>query len=235
MVVLLVEVPQVVEIQVRNLPWISTIVSPIWIVRKDGLHGQAAVGVVWIRINAFHLIEHDTLVLQWVLLVLQLIVPTLLLEDVGIADGSGVKHCIQVNIYEVVEILKVAACNRVERTVWHGERIEEGLQTRLQQLCKGLLDWVFPASAEHGVLQYMCDAVGVLWWSAEDYTEGLVLIRWLHHGDQLCLALVVLKEVASAPKLLDILNPLARETMELLTDFILHFHRSLHDGPCRAR
>mmetsp|Transcript_11191 Transcript_11191/g.25072 ORF Transcript_11191/g.25072 Transcript_11191/m.25072 type:complete len:255 (+) Transcript_11191:2371-3135(+) len=233
MVELSVEVLEVVEGERRNHLRVTTRVHAICIVREQVLIRRAAVRVIWTGIDALHLIEDNALVDQWIVLVLDLVMPTLLSQDARITQCSRVEHSVQVDVDEVVEVLKVAARHWVAGAVWERHSIQERLQARLQQLHKGLFEWVLAAAAENGVLQHVGDAIRILRRRAEDHAERFVFICRLDHGDQLSTSAIVPEEVSLALELAHVLHPLASPAVQLLSNLVLDGHRSLQD--CRGR
>ena len=80
------------------------------------------------RVHALHLVEHDALVRERIVLVLELVVPTLLREHGRVARRSRVQNRVQVHVHQVVKVLRVLARDRVARAVGVSERVEEGLE-----------------------------------------------------------------------------------------------------------
>mmetsp|Transcript_26248 Transcript_26248/g.62601 ORF Transcript_26248/g.62601 Transcript_26248/m.62601 type:complete len:221 (+) Transcript_26248:1086-1748(+) len=129
MVELAMEVLEVVKGQVRDLPRVTAGVHAVLCVREHGHVGEATVRGIWVRVDPLHLIEHDALVLQRLVLLLHLIVPSLLGKHPGVADGTGMEDSIQVDIDKVVEVLEIAAGHWVAGSVRKSHSIQEGLQT----------------------------------------------------------------------------------------------------------
>mmetsp|Transcript_20996 Transcript_20996/g.35050 ORF Transcript_20996/g.35050 Transcript_20996/m.35050 type:complete len:249 (-) Transcript_20996:161-907(-) len=173
-----------------------------------------------VGVETLHLIEDHTFEGQRVIFLLNFIVPTLLCQHQGVVHRTRKEHRIHVDVDQVVEILEVAAGHWIAGAVRERHGVQEGLQTGLHEFNEWLLHRILPTAAEHRMLQDVRDAIGVLRRRAEDHAEGLVLVRGLHHGQQLGACFVVLEQVAGAAKLLHILNTGAGPAVELLANLV---------------
>ena len=97
-------------------------------------------------IGAFHLIENDTFVKKWVVEVFQFKMPALLLQDKW--GEARIEDSVEVDIYQVVEILEVLARHWITGLVRVSEGIEKGLKGTFHQLHKWLLNGVFARAAK---------------------------------------------------------------------------------------
>mmetsp|Transcript_12747 Transcript_12747/g.39947 ORF Transcript_12747/g.39947 Transcript_12747/m.39947 type:complete len:218 (+) Transcript_12747:2608-3261(+) len=190
-------------------------------------------GRIGVGVDTLHLVEDHALVHKGVLLLLNLVMPALLCEHERVVHGPGVQHRVEVDVNEVVKVLEVAACDRVASAVGEGHGVQERLQTALQELDEGLLKGILAAAAKDRVLEHVGDAVGVFRGCAEHHTKGLVLIRGLHHGHELRARAVMLKEVAGAAELLDVLSAGASPAMQLLPYLVRCGHGRLHYSGAR--
>ena len=109
--------------------------------------------------GALHLVEDHAVVDQLVLL--HLVVPALLAEDVGISQDPGSKDRVQIHGGQIQEILLVTAGNGVHGLVGEGHGIEEGIHGALQQLHEGLLHGILVRAAQDAVLQNVENAGAV--------------------------------------------------------------------------
>mmetsp|Transcript_120629 Transcript_120629/g.257639 ORF Transcript_120629/g.257639 Transcript_120629/m.257639 type:complete len:305 (-) Transcript_120629:177-1091(-) len=220
MVVLRMEVLEVVVGERGDLLRITARVHTIGVVREERVHAQAVVGIVRVGVDALHFVENHTLVRQRVVLLLDFVVPALLRKDFRIVQCPWMEDGIEIDINEVVEVLEVAARHRVASPVWEGHGIEESLQARFQKLDKRLFERILSAAAEHGMLEHMRNAVGILRGGPEDNPKGLVLIGGLYHRHQLRTCAVVFEEIPCAVELLDVLDSGACPTVQLLAHLI---------------
>mmetsp|Transcript_17025 Transcript_17025/g.28717 ORF Transcript_17025/g.28717 Transcript_17025/m.28717 type:complete len:204 (+) Transcript_17025:2760-3371(+) len=102
--------------------------------------------------------------------------PAFLLEGLLVADAVGVQDGVEVDVHQIVEVLRVAGRDGVARAIRVGERVEESVQGALHQLHERLLDRVFAAPTQHAVLENVRDTRGILGRCAEYSPEGLVFI-----------------------------------------------------------
>ena len=80
-----------------------------------------------IGIGALHLAEDDTVVVRLRLLVVKLVVPALLHEDLGLFVDVRAEHAVEIHAHEVEQILLAAAGDREDGLVAVGHGVEEGL------------------------------------------------------------------------------------------------------------
>jgi hypothetical protein len=100
--------------------------------------------------------------------------PALLFE--GVRADARVEHGVEIDIDQVVEILQILARDRVTGLVGIGECVEEGVERALHQLDERVLDGIFARSAQHRMLEDVCNARRVRGHRAERHPEHLVLV-----------------------------------------------------------
>ncbi len=157
-----------------NDPGIAARIQPVGDIRKEGLlrvFGEEGVGR---GVSSFHLVIDDPFEAQGGLRVIDVVMPSLLLENAR--RDAGVKDRVQVDIDEVVEVLEVLAGHGVAGLVRVGEGIEKGLEGSLEELHEGLLHGVFPRPAQYRVLEDVGHARGIRGRRAENDAEDLVLV-----------------------------------------------------------
>ncbi len=102
--------------------------------------------------------------------------PSLLAEDSLLVINAGIEHSIQVYMHQVLEVLVIAACQRVQGLVRICHGIQKRVQGSLHQFHKRILHWELPGAAEHGMFQDMGHSGGIPGRCPEPYIEHFVLI-----------------------------------------------------------
>ena len=100
--------------------------------------------------------------------------PAFLLEVMGCDER--VKHSVQVNINQIIEILGVGAGNRIRCAISAGEGVDKRVKRPFEQLDKRLFDLVFTRAAENGMFHDVGQPGGIGRWGAEVYAKNLVLV-----------------------------------------------------------
>ena len=118
-------------------------------------HDTAAEEIIRRGECALHLIVDHATVRQRCICILQLVVPPLLHEHLRILTHRRVKHRIQIDIHQILEIAVIAACHRVHRLIGERHCIEERIERALHELHERLLQRILARAAEHGVLHDM--------------------------------------------------------------------------------
>ena len=170
-----VEIQELLIGQLRNGLGISAGLKGIGgmgIQRRAHLPVQHAVGG---GESALHLIVDYAVVGKFPLTV-QLIVPALLAEDGLLLIDVGIEHRVQVHMHQILKILVVAAGHGVDRVVRVGHGVQECVQGTFRQFDERILDGELLRAAEHGMLQDMRHAGGILRGGAEADVEHLVFI-----------------------------------------------------------
>jgi hypothetical protein len=106
MVVTGVEVLELLKREVGDHFRVSTGVGGVVVVGEELRLYLLVVHRVWLRVHALHFVEHDALEHHVRVLLVEFEVPALLLENFGVLEASGMEHCVQVHVAEIVEVLK---------------------------------------------------------------------------------------------------------------------------------
>ncbi|MBV6505661.1 MAG: hypothetical protein ILNGONEN_01225 [Syntrophorhabdaceae bacterium] len=160
--------------QIRNVFRIAAGIDTVRVVGKQRLLRALAQNAVGRRVIAFHFIEDDALENERISGIFQLVMPAFLLQRER--RQSRIKHRVEINVDEVVQILQVRARHRITRFVGIGEGIEKRVERAFDQLDKRLFHRKFTRAAEHGMLHNVRNAGGVLRRRAKGDAEGFVLI-----------------------------------------------------------
>ena len=169
--------------------------------------------------SALHLIEDDALI-RWPLLAfLQLIMPAFLIERIRRIIDGRLEHRIQIHLYQVHEVLRIAARHRIQRLVRKGHGVEEGVHRAFQQMDERFLHRIVLRSAEHGVFQDVEDAAVIPGNRLErDRKQAILLL--VVHPDQLCFVLLMFH----APDARMLFRKLFHGCYGKPMDLISHFH-----------
>ena len=132
--------------------------------------------------RALHLVVDDAVDGQ-VAGIVKLPVPALLLEDLAVAVDVRMKDRVQVDVHQVLEVLQVAARDRVHRLVRVRHRVEERVQGAFRELDEGILDRKLLRPAQHRVLDDVRHAGRVLGRRAKSDIEHLIVVVVREHGD----------------------------------------------------
>ena len=185
------------ELLLRELRNGRRVAARLIVVRRIGverLHELARKQVIGVRERTFHFIINHAAIGQRCLRILQLVVPALLHEDLGVLAHGRIEHCIEIDVHEILEVLGIAAGHGVHRLVRVGHRIQERIQRALHELDERLLQRVLARAAERRMLHDMRHARIVRRRRAERDVEHLVIIVGLYE-EQARTALLVLEKV----------------------------------------
>ena len=67
----------------------------------------------YVKRRTFHLIVDHAFECEWLFRILQLVVPSFLLQHFGVLQSARVQNGIQVHVDEIVEVLCICGCNGV--------------------------------------------------------------------------------------------------------------------------
>ena len=109
-------------------------------------------------INALHLVIDNAVIAQLAIKAVNIIMPALLTQSIFVFINQRIKNSVQINIHQVMEVLIVAAGNRINRFIRISHSIQKGVQRALHKVDKRLLQMIFARAAERGMLQNMCHA-----------------------------------------------------------------------------
>ena len=84
--------------------------------------------------------------------------PALLTQSIFVFINQRVKNSVKINIHQVMEVLIVAAGNRINRFIRISHSVQKGVQRAFNKVNKGLLQMIFARAAERGMLQNVCNA-----------------------------------------------------------------------------
>ena len=130
--------------------------------------------------GALHLIVHYPVISQRPFRGFQPITPAFLAEDLLMLIDIGIEHRVHVDVHQVLEILVVAACHRINRLIRVGHGIEKCIQRALHQLHEGILGRKVPGSAQHGMFHDVGHAGAVCRGRTESDAEYFIVILILH-------------------------------------------------------
>ena len=147
-------------------------VSSMGIQRRGNFPAQKAVRVG--QCSLHFIINHS--VIGQLSRLIQLIMPALLAENSFILINVRIKYRIQINMHQILKILVVTACHRINCLVRICHGIQKGIQRALYQFHKGILYREIPGTAENGMFRNMRYSRGILRGGTESDIKNLVLI-----------------------------------------------------------
>ena len=173
---------EVREHLLRELRNRRRVAAGLIVVRRIGIecgHDLALEQIVRRGKRALHLVVDDAAVSERCLRALDFIVPALLHEHLRVLAHRGIEYRVEIDIHEILEILIVAARDRIHRLVRVRHRIEECIEAAFDELDKRLLERIFARAAKRRVLDDMRDARVIRRRRAERDGEYLVVVRRL--------------------------------------------------------
>ena len=144
---------------------------------------------------SFHLVVYDAVVFQLVFRGVKLITPAFLPEDFLMLIDVRVEHGIHVDVHQILKILVVAACHRINGLVRIGHGIQEGIQGAFHQFHEGILRREILRAAQDRMLHDMRDSRAVARRCPETDRKYLVVVVLLYQKNP-CLALLVPEQIA---------------------------------------
>ena len=132
--------------------------------------------VVRIGHDALHLVEHHAVIRERRVGALELVVPTLLFEDLFALVDGRMEHRIEIDIHKVHQVFLVRARNGIDCLVCEGHGVQERLHRALEQVHERLLHRELVRAAQHRMLQDVEDARIVHRWCLEANGEGFVVV-----------------------------------------------------------
>ena len=118
---------------------ITTGFKPIRRIREEGIQDLSGEHIIRIGESTLHLVIDDTIQGKFSIFLLHLIMPAFLQEDLRNIIDIGMKYRVHIDIHQVLEILIIGTCHRIDRLIRIGHRIEEGIERALHQFDKGIL------------------------------------------------------------------------------------------------
>ena len=143
---------------------------------------------------SFHLVVYDAVVFQLVFRGVKLITPAFLPEDFLMLIDVRVEHGIHVDVHQILKILVVAACHRINGLVRIGHGIQEGIQGAFHQFHEGILRREILRAAQDRMLHDMRDSRAVARRCPETDRKYLVVVVLLYQKNP-CLALLVPEQI----------------------------------------
>ena len=172
-------------------------------IRKQRIHDLSFQNLIRRGKSSFHLIVNNSVIFQRPLCIFKLIAPSLLAEDLFFFVNIRIKNSIQVHMHQILEILIVAACNRIAGFIRIGHCIEKCIKRTLYQLHKRIFQRKLPGTAQHAVLQNVGYAGAVFWRSTKSNIKHLVLIIILYKHDS-CACFFMAQQISCGTDILQI-------------------------------
>ena len=171
-------------------------------IREQGLLRFAAQQAVRRGPGALHFVEDHALVDQIAVLV-GFVAPAFLGQHAR--RQTRVKHGVEVDVDQVVEVLQILAGDGVGGLVGVGHGVEEGVERAARQLDEGVLDRVLARAAEYGMLKDVRQAGRIGRRRGEGDAEDLVAVVVLER-DELRAGAPVAKDARATVDLGDVLR-----------------------------
>ena len=162
--------------KIRDILRISTGFQSVSDVRIQGIHDLSLCHIIRGRKGTLHFIINNTVDLQVIFLIFQLIVPAFLTEDLLFLVDIRIKYGIEIDMNQILKICIIAARYRINCLIRIGHGIQEGIQGTLGKLNKGILHRKVLRTAKYGMLQDMGNPRAVLWRCPKSNIKYLVLI-----------------------------------------------------------
>ena len=176
MVISSVEIQEILIGKIRNIFRITAWFTSISGIREKVIHNLPFQNFIRWGESTFHLIIYNTVIFQRSFLLFQMIVPAFLTENLFSFIDIRIKYRIQINMHQILKILVVTACHRINCLVRICHGIQKGIQRALYQFHKGILYREIPGTAENGMFRNMRYSRGILRGGTESDIKNLVLI-----------------------------------------------------------
>ena len=128
MIVGAVEIQKLFIGKLRNILRIAAGFHAVGIVREKIIHNLSVQHLVRGRKCSLHLIIYNTIIGKRTFLLLQMVIPALLAENLLLLINVRVKNRIQINVHQILEILVITAGYRITGLIRVGHGIQEGIQ-----------------------------------------------------------------------------------------------------------
>ena len=128
MIIGAVEIQELLIRKLRNILRITAGFHAIGIIREKIIHDLSVQHLVRGRKCPLHLIIYDTIIGKRTFLLLQMVIPALLAENLLLLVNVRVKNRIQINVHQILEILVITAGYRITGLIRVGHGIQEGIQ-----------------------------------------------------------------------------------------------------------
>ena len=140
---------------------ISTRFHSIRRIWKQGIKHFPVVHFIWRRESSFHLIVDNTIQCERTVYILHLVMPALLLENLLFLINIRIKNRIQIDMHQILKILVITACNRIDSLVTVCHSVQKCVERPLYKLYKRVLDWKILGTAKYSVLYNMWYTCGI--------------------------------------------------------------------------
>ena len=127
MIIMAVKIQILLISKIRNVGRISSRFIAVGIVREQSVHHETLQLSVRRGKCSLHLIIDNSIDRQRRILRFQLIMPALLFEDFLMLINIRIKDRIHINMHEILKVLVIAACHRIQCLVRIGGGIEIGV------------------------------------------------------------------------------------------------------------
>ena len=128
MIIGAVEIQELLIRKLRNILRITAGFHAIGIIREKIIHDLSVQHLVRGRKCSLHLIIYNTIIGKRTFLLLQMVIPALLAENLLLLVNVRVKNRIQINVHQILEILVITAGYRITGLIRVGHGIQEGIQ-----------------------------------------------------------------------------------------------------------
>ena len=128
MIIGAVEIQELLIRKLRNILRITAGFHAIGIIREKIIHDLSVQHLVRGRKCPLHLIIYDTIIGKRTFLLLQMVIPALLAENLLFLVNVRVKNRIQINVHQILEILVITAGYWITGLIRVGHGIQEGIQ-----------------------------------------------------------------------------------------------------------
>ena len=122
--------------KLRNMIRITAGFTAIGGIRKQRIHDFSFQNFIRRGKSSFHFIVDNSVIFQGALHVFKLIAPALLAENLFFFVNIRIENSVQIHMHQILEVLIVAACNRIAGLVRIGHCIEKCVKRALYQLHK---------------------------------------------------------------------------------------------------
>ena len=127
----------------------------VGVVREERVHYFPLHNAVRRGKCALHLVIYDSVICQLIIRAFEAVAPALLPEDFRMLIDVWPENRVHVYAHQVLKVLVVAACNRINGLLRVSHRVEEGVERSLDELYERVLERIFLGSAQSRMLQDM--------------------------------------------------------------------------------
>ncbi len=183
MVVFAVEVKVILIGQIRNIDRISAGFKSITGIRIQRLLDLSLDQLLRRRKDSLHLIKYNTVIGQRSIDGIQMVVPALLLKDLLFIVNIWIKYGIHIYMHQILKILIIAACYRINGLIRVSHGIQKRVQRSLRQFNKRIFYRKLFRSAEYRMFYNMRYTCRIFRRSAESDGKYLIVVRRLDRCD----------------------------------------------------